>query len=253
MGNIGGICGRLNIRIGIFDENDKFVANPGNNVLSNCKNSGVIVGNGAEERSVTVAGIAAFAGSMNGKITIDNCSNTGTYVDCGDVIGNGWFSAQGSIELKDLRNEAQVIANNVNESETTNIRAGGVSKNGYLTQVYNAGTIIGENCEYGAINFLETEETISPDTPQRRDNFSNCYYLEQNFIALNDYGISLDSEAIIQQDSYAGFDLFKKRRKRNEFYYVPNNSSYTSSSFWLCHVVFRRNQKRCQCIFCATS
>lgn len=306
-GKIGGICGELCLVVGIFDENDNFVANSGNIVLSNCRNSGTIVGSGTEERSeiwVTVAGIVASARSMNGKITIDNCFNkgkvmgTGTAVSCqcGGVVGNGYLLDQGSIELKESRNEGQVIANG-GESETSNFAGGvffqlqgdseimtkvsncvnigevwadvsygvgsitgftqmvncynsgnikgssqaygitsnvrdrselcycynigtlegsvvygiacSVGKNAYLTQVYNAGTIIGESDEYkyGAVGYMETNETISPDTPQTRDNFSSCYYLEQDFITPNQYGTPLDNEAIIQQDSYVGFDF----------------------------------------------
>lgn len=76
-GNIGGICGQTDINVGYFDENDEFIVNQGNIVISGCVNDGKIQGESNPNVYVNVAGIVARAWTLNGMIKVIDCTNNG--------------------------------------------------------------------------------------------------------------------------------------------------------------------------------
>ena len=117
VGNIGGICGSLNLTIGFFDEEDKFVAHSGKVIISKCKNYGEISGiSTVEATASSVGGVVGFVYNMGGISIVKNCSNYGAIfgkgvpVMCGGVLGNVYLLGQGEAEFTHLINEGKVSA-----------------------------------------------------------------------------------------------------------------------------------------------
>ena len=117
VGNIGGVCGNLNLTIGFFDEEDKFVAHSGKVIISNCKNYGEISGISTVEATASkVGGVVGFIYNMGGISIVKNSSNYGAIfgkgvpVMCGGVLGNVYLLGQGEAELTQLINEGKVSA-----------------------------------------------------------------------------------------------------------------------------------------------
>lgn len=124
IGRIGGICGSAQLMGGIFDENEELIIIPGQLLIADCRNNGIVRTVDKDNHSEYGAGIVADVSLDGGDASILNCSNAGAVigvgndVHCAGCVGGVLLNDDRELILQNLYNSGEVTVEFTGDDDT---------------------------------------------------------------------------------------------------------------------------------------